>query len=73
MTHKKEMRLLALVVTLGVILVILPAMGFPSRIDDRFVFVIGAALIVTGMLLRRGVLARESSTIKEDQIKIETK
>lgn len=56
-THKSRMRSIALMITLGVVLVVLPSLGFPARIDDHIIFVIGVVLIVMGVLIRRGMVS----------------
>ena len=67
-THKSRMRSIALIITLGVILVLLPALGFPSSIDDKLIFIIGAVLIVMGVLIRRGMLPKEESIFKPHDV-----
>ncbi len=66
------MRSLALLITLGVFLVLLPSLGLPARIDDHFIFVIGIILITLGLLIRRGMLPREESIVNQaHDIKVE--
>ncbi len=67
-THKARMRSIALSIALGILLVLLPALGFPARIDDRIIFVIGALLIIMGILMRRGMVASVDTHPSNDAV-----
>ena len=55
-TPKTQRHTLGWIVAVGVVLVLLPALGFPARITDKIILLLGAVVIVLALLLRRALL-----------------
>lgn len=49
----RSMTLDTILLLLGVFGIILPSLGFPSSIDDALFRIIGIAVVIVGVLLRR--------------------
>jgi len=57
---KNKRTYLTTLIALSVVLVLIPVLGFPARIDDRIILVIGLIILIISIYLRRDLLSISS-------------
>lgn len=61
-----------LVIGIGVLVAILPFLGFPNSLDTVFFVMLGLSITILGTLIRRDALAREAREARRAETYVQT-